>query len=153
MLRAVFARKRGLRDGESLARFEATMHDVTVTQLNSYQDICGFPKSNIVPIPMPQIIAAPLHIALLTHPSFPIPVMGIVHVSNRITQERPIKSDETFDVKVWLEGHRPARKGCEFDLVTEIRIGDAKIWEAVTTVLSMAVKGHGKKSESPLIFQ
>jgi acyl dehydratase len=149
MLRAAFSRKPGLKEGEDLARFEATVNGVTVAQLADYQSICGFPESDIVPITMPQIVAAPLHMAVLTHPSFPMPAMGMVHVSSRITQERPIRSDEVLDVLVWIEGQRQARKGCEADLMTEVRIGGVKVWESVTTVLSMAAKGHGQKSEAP----
>jgi acyl dehydratase len=149
MLRAAFGRKGGLKEGENLARFEAAVNGVTVTQLAEYQGVCGFPESEIVPITMPQVVAAPLHMAVLTHPSFPMPAMGMVHVASRIIQERPIHAEESLDVLVWVEGQRQARKGCEADLITEIRSGGEKVWESVTTVLSMAAKGHGEKSAPP----
>ncbi len=147
MLRAAVGRKAGLKDGEDLARFEAAVNGVTVSGLAAYQAICGFPESERLPITMPQIVAAPLHMAVLTHPKFPLPAMGLVHVSSRIIQQRVIRADEQMDVLVWVEGQRQARKGCEADLITEIRIGGEPVWESVTTVLSMAAKGHGQKSE------
>jgi hypothetical protein len=153
MFRAAFARKPGLKEGQELSRFEARMNDVSVTQLAEYQTVCGFASSEIVPVTMPQVVAAPLHMAVFTHPSFPLPAMGLVHVSSRIIQNRPIRSDETLDIFVWIEGQRQARKGCEADLITEIRVGDEKVWESVTTVLSMAAKGHGEKSEQSPIPQ
>jgi len=153
MFRAAFARKPGLKEGQALSRFEAVMNGVQVTQLAEYQSICGFASSDVVPVTMPQVVAAPLHMAVFTHPSFPLPAMGLVHVSSRITQTRPIRSDETLDILVWIEGQRQARKGCEADLITEVRVAGEKVWESVTTVLSMAAKGHGEKSEAPPIPQ
>lgn len=151
MFRAAVGRKPGLKDGEDLGRFEAAVSGVTVAGLAAYQAICGFPESEHLPITMPQIVAAPLHMAVLTHPDFPLPAMGLVHVSSRITQNRVIRADEQMDVLVWVEGQRQARKGCEADMITEIRIGGEQVWESVTTVLSMAAQGHGQKSEpSPI---
>ena len=151
MLRAAVARKPGLKEGENVERFEAEINNVPVTQLTEYQSICGFAESQIVPLTMPQVIAAPLHMAVLTHPAFPLPAMGMVHVSSRITQERAIMSHETMDIRVWVEGQRQARKGVEVDLMTEIVVNDAKVWESVTTCLSMAAKGHGQKTASAAI--
>ena len=151
MFRAAFARKSGLSEGEDLPRFEAEMNGVQVSQLAEYQEICGFGSSEIVPVTMPQVIAAPLHMAVFTHPSFPLPAMGLVHVSSRITQTRAIRSDESLDILVWIEGQRQARKGCEADLMTEVRVSGEKVWESVTTVLSTAAKGHGQKTEPPPI--
>ena len=148
MLRAAFSRKPGLSDGENLPRYEAEIKGVRVSQLEDYQSICGFESSRVVPVTMPQIVAAPLHMAVLTHPSFPLPAMGLVHVSSRITQTRPILEDEALDVLVWIEGQRQARKGCEADLITEVYVGEDKVWESVTTVLSTAAKGHGEKLDS-----
>jgi hypothetical protein len=151
MLRAAVSRKPGLKEGADLPRFEAVINDVSFTNTAEYQAICGFPESAIVPITMPQVVAAPLHMAVFTHPDFPLPAMGLVHVASRITLERPIRSDESIDILVWVEGQRPARRGCEVDLVTEVRIDGTKVWESITTVLSQAAKGHGKKSLPPPI--
>ena len=147
MLRAAFSRKPGLKEHDNLVRFEAELRDVSVTQLTAYQQICGFAESKVVPLTMPQVIAAPLHMAVLTHKDFPLPAMGMVHVSSKINQERAIMSHERLDIKVWVEGQRQARKGVELDLITEIFVNEAKVWESVTTCLSMAAKGHGQKSD------
>jgi len=151
MFRAAVSRKPGLAEGENLPRFEAQMSGVRVSQLDEYQSICGFESSDVVPVTMPQVIAAPLHMAVFTHPAFPLPAMGLVHVSSRITQSRPIRADESLDILVWIEGQRQARKGCEADLITEVSVSGEKVWESVTTVLSTAAKGHGQKVEPPPI--
>ena len=149
MLRAALGRKAGLRDGESLQRFESAVNDVPIEGLAEYQAICGFPASDTVPLTMPQVVAAPLHLAVLTHSDFPMPAMGLVHVASRITQQRPLRETDRLAIVVWVEGQRQARKGCEIDLVTEVRTGGELVWESITTVLSTAAKGHGNKTESP----
>ena len=111
MVRAAFARKSGLKEGQDVARFEAELDDVSISQLAEYQAICGFPESSVVPLTMPQVIAAPLHMAVLTHPDFPLPAMGLVHVASRITAERAILAHEILTIRVWVEGQRQARKG------------------------------------------
>jgi len=149
MLRAAFARKAGLEEGQDVPRFEAEMDEVSISQLAEYQAICGFPSSSVVPVTMPQVIAAPLHMAVLTHPSFPLPAMGLVHVSSRITAERAILDHERLSVRVWVEGQRPARKGVEVDLMTVVSVNGEQVWQSVTTCLSMAAKGHGEKTAPP----
>ena len=145
LLKAAVSRKSGLKEGEDIPRFEAEVRGISVAGLGEYQAICGFPGTDVLPITFPQVVAAPLHLAIFTHKDFPLPAMGLVHVSSRITQERPIRPDESLDVLCWLEGQRQARKGCEADLITRVSADGQVVWESVTTVLSRAATGHGAK--------
>ena len=147
MISLALKRSRGLKD--SIPRIEASLRGVVTRDLGAYQRVCGFPERPVLPLPLPQVIAGPLHMAILGHADFPLSPMGIVHVSNGIRQERPIGADEPLDLRAWVEGHRPARKGAEFDLITEARSGTEKVWSARTTILTMAVKGDGQKRERP----
>ena len=56
--------------------------------------------------------------------------MGIVHVSSRITQQRPIMAHELLDIVGWVEGQRQARKGIEVDLMTEVFVDGTRVWRA-----------------------
>ncbi|MGB0640137.1 MAG: MaoC/PaaZ C-terminal domain-containing protein [Myxococcota bacterium] len=146
LLKAAVSRKPGLKEGEDIGRFEAEVRGISVSGLSAYQEICGFPHTEVLPLTFPQVVASPLHLAILTHKDFPLPAMGLVHVSSRITQERLIRADESLDVSCWVEGQRAARKGCEADLVTQVSVGGEVVWESITTVLSRAAKGHGEKT-------
>lgn len=146
LVKAAISRKPGLKEGEDIGRFEAEVRGIPVTGLGAYQEICGFPHTETLPLTFPQVIASPLHLAILTHKDFPLPAMGLVHVSSRITQERVIRADESLDVNCWVEGQRAARKGCEADLVTQVSVDGEVVWESITTVLSRAAKGHGEKT-------
>src|SRR5689334_3802528 len=65
-------------------------------KLRAYREICGFPEDGAVPIPYPQVCAINLQMHLLTRPEFPLPLVGLVHLKNRIVQEREMSPDETF---------------------------------------------------------
>ncbi len=142
--RALWPRKRGLRAGETLPHFSVRFDGLRANQLEAYRAICGFGEGGPLPLPYPQVAAAPLHMALLTHPEFPLPAMGLVHVASEIRQERPIPSEASLSVHCHVEGQRPARRGVEIDLITEIEVEGEAVWRSVTTILSRAALGTGE---------
>ena len=52
--------------------------------------VCGFPVKDTVPLTYLHVLAFPLHMAILTDPSFPFPAIGAVHLANSITGHRPV---------------------------------------------------------------
>jgi hypothetical protein len=151
LLSAVWPRKSGLDEGETIPRISMRIGGVVAAELEAYREVCGFPSGPDLPLTFPQVAAAPLHMALFTHKVFPLPAMGLVHVSSEITQHHPIPGKAPMDVHVWVEGHRPARRGIEADLMTEVSVDGQVAWKSTTTVLSMAGKGDGVKRTGPEI--
>ena len=62
-----------------------------------------------LPPTYPHMIAFPLQMQLMTPRSFPFPVIGLVHMRNRIEQTRPIRADERLTLAVRAEDLRAAR--------------------------------------------
>lgn len=145
LVKAIWPRKPGIKAGQSIPRISMRLDGLQPAKVDAYRAICGFPDGPHLPLPFPQVAAAPLHIALFTHSAFPLSAMGLVHVSSEITQHRPIAVDAAMDVHCWVEGHRPARRGVEVDLMTEVSVGGELAWLSTTTVLSMAGEGDGIK--------
>lgn len=145
-------RRRGkLREGETIPRLEARVAGVTAdpAKLRDYRLICGFADSDKLPISFPQVLAFPLQMAALTHEKFPLRLLGLVHLRNQITQQRPLDAREALDLVTFVEGHREVHNGIEFDIVTEARDGGGQlVWRSVATTLSRG-KGSGKKSSKP----
>lgn len=102
----------------------------------SYRKICGFAPDNTLPGTVPQVFAVPMHIAMLTHPTFPLKPMGIVHVRQTIQVIRPIRVGEAFGLRSTLSAPRQAKRGREFDLSTEALVNGEVVWEGVTTILA-----------------
>ncbi len=114
--------------------------------LKRYQKICGFGTQTAVPFTWPHILAFPLHLKLLTEKAFPLPLLGLVHLRNHITQHRPIGAGESLDIAVRLEGQNNTPKGLEFDLVTEAWAAGRLVWEETSTNLFRQTDKSKKKS-------
>lgn len=103
--------------------------------LKRYRKVCGFDTQANVPITWPHILAFPLHLKLLTEKDFPLPLLGLVHLRNNITQHRAIGTGETLDITARLDGQNNTSRGLEFDLVTEAWSAGRLVWEETSTNL------------------
>ncbi len=113
--------------------------------LAAYARVCGFPATTRLPLTFPDLLARGLHLAVLTHPAFPLRLMGILHTGQRIESLRAIDAQEPLSARAWVSGPRPARRGGEFDLHSEVFAGAECVWRATTTILSRALAGDGQK--------
>lgn len=123
--------------GSSLPDTELVRTGVVVdpAHLAAYNTVCGFRLSDELPATYPHMLAFPLQMALMTEPGFPFPLLGMVHVANRITQHRALRVGEPLTVRVRAENLRPHEKGRQFDVVSEAWAGDHLVWADVSTYL------------------
>ncbi len=136
--------------GRSVPRIEARLSAYVAErdQLATYREICGFRDARHLPLPLPHVLATPLHLEMLTHPRFPIAVFGLVHLRNAITQHRWIRADEPLELRCMLEGHRETSRGQEFELWTYARAGGALVWEECCTFLARAERSARSTREA-----
>ncbi len=73
--------------------------------------------------------------AVMADGSFPFGAVGLVHVENRIVQNRRIGLGEELTLRVHPTPLQPHPRGKTFTLVTEASVGDEKVWESVSTML------------------
>jgi acyl dehydratase len=129
-------RKSGEFEGLAFARPAVSIERQHVT---AYAHVCGFPVKDTVPLTYPHLLAFPLHLAVLTDPSFPFPAVGAVHVANVITQHRPMGVGETVTVTARADEVRPHPKGRTVDVATSIDAGGRIVWESTSTYLHREV--------------
>jgi len=122
---------------------------VDAAHLAAYRKICGFADGDTLPIIYPQIMAQPLVMHLMTRPSFPLPLLGLVHLRNHIEQLRPLRADEQFDIRVATGEGREVKAGLEFDMIHEFTVGAEVIWRSVMTILYRVPGPKGGKSAPP----
>jgi acyl dehydratase len=113
------------------------LRDVEVDpgRLAAYDRVCAFTLRDSLPATYPHILAFPLHLALLTDPSFPFPAIGLVHIFNRITQHRPMGVGKRLSLRARATPIEPHPRGKQFSLRTEARVGEELVWEEVSTNL------------------
>ena len=104
-------------------------------RLAAYDRVCGFRVSDVLPATFPHILSFPLQAKLMTDAAFPFPMIGLVHVANRITQKRLLRADESLVLRVHAEGLRPHERGTQFDMVSEALADGEVVWTDVSTYL------------------
>ncbi|WP_424183538.1 MaoC family dehydratase [Actinokineospora sp. G85] len=120
---------------------------VDPVHLADYNRVCEFRLTDALPITYPHMLTFPMQVKLMTDPDFPFPLVGSVHVANVITQHRPLRVGEEFDLRVHVENLRPHAKGKQFDMVSEVVVRDEVVWHDVSTYLRRG-GGSGGPSES-----
>jgi acyl dehydratase len=151
-VRALASRKPALLPGGAIVpSIEARVAGVAAPArgLAAYRRVCGFPADGTLPLTYPRVLATPLHLALLTSDAFPLRVLGVVHVHERIASARPIGEGERLDVRVSLSGHVETERGQELELVTELRSGGELVWTEAAGFLARRRTARGARSAPP----
>lgn len=135
-LKILFSRKPRLACG-TLPRIEAALSEFRVDRrkLARYEQVCGEPSSDRLPIAFPHVLATPLHLAMLASDAFPWNLFGVVHVRNRIVQKRPLRLDDSGEIRAYIEPHNVTLRGQELRLQTEVSTGGETIWSETSVLL------------------
>jgi len=108
---------------------------VDLERLAGYDRVCGYRLADQLPATYPHVLAFPLAMHLMAGRDFPFPVIGLVHVANRIEQLRPIGSGERLHLAVSAENLRPHPRGQQFDVLATATVDDEVVWRGVSTYL------------------
>ena len=118
------------------------VEDVRVdrTRLAAYQRLTGHAVDDTLPQPYPWVLAFPVQTALMARRDFPVPLPGLVHLSNRVTTHSRLDAADALTLSVTAGALRPHRRGRTLDVRLEARVDDELVWECDSTYLS---RGQG----------
>lgn len=138
-------RRPGELPGRSLSR-----RDVRADRahLAAYGRVCGFPLGETLPATFPHVLAFPLAMRLMSAADFPFPVVGIVHVANRITVHRPVPAHSTMDLSVGAADLRPHPRGRQFDVTATATVDGEVVWTGVSTYLRKESASSGERERA-----
>lgn len=124
-------------------------------ELLRYQKQLGFPRTDNVPAGYTHIAAFPVAMALMVDPKFPLPLMGMVHLANRVEVARNLNVSEEFEVFAWAQNLAGHNKGTSVELVTEVQVSGEIIWRGISTYLAKGkfLKGRGAAAVERPEFQ
>ncbi|GAA0447751.1 hypothetical protein Aca07nite_58700 [Actinoplanes capillaceus] len=136
------------RSGDTLPDIEVQHRGVTVDpgHLAAYDRVCGFRLTDTLPATYPHVLAFPLALRLMTGDGFPLPLIGLVHVANRITVRRAIPSSAALDLSVRAADLREHPRGRQFDVVATATVDGAEVWRGVSTYLRLDASRAGSRS-------
>lgn len=151
LLRGVLRRRAGVGGGRTVPRLETRAGPIRVdpSWLADFVAQTDGTPADTLPLIAPQLFAGPLHAKLLADAAMPLPMLGMVHVTQRTVRHRAMSVDEPLHLEVWVEGHRVARKGAEIDLHTVARVDGEPVWEGVTTALARGPWGDASLPSTP----
>ncbi|GIG23916.1 MaoC/PaaZ C-terminal domain-containing protein [Cellulomonas denverensis] len=113
-------------------------------RLTAYQHLLGETADDRLPAGFVHVLAFPVATALMSRPDFPLTLLGMVHLANRVTQHRPLLLGQELGVHAWAEDLRPHHRGAQVDLVTSVHGPDgAEAWRGVSTYLAPGVRLPG----------
>jgi len=137
--------------GEALPDTELVLRGVRVDRehLAAYNRVCGFRLRDELPATYPHVLAFPLAMSLMARPAFPLPLLGLVHVTNRIELARPIGAAEHFDFRVLAEQLRPHDRGTQVDLVATALVDGEPVWHGRSTYLHRAKSSDKGRPPAP----
>ena len=137
------------RGGDGLPDTTLVLRGLAVDRdhLAAYARVCGFRLADTLPATYPHILAFPLAMRLMSGADFPFPVVGMVHVANRITVHRPIDAGERLDLAVHAEHLRPHERGRQLDVVAVATVDGTEVWRGVSTYLRREKAGGGVRRD------
>ena len=124
--------------GAAIPAIEASM-DVPAAdahRLSAYRRLCGFAHDGTLPITWPHVVAMPLHLRMLTSDDFPIRLLGLVHLHNRIESRQPLPAARPLELSGRVQGHRETDRGQEIDVHTCARVDGVVAWTETSTFLA-----------------
>ncbi|WP_298889397.1 MaoC/PaaZ C-terminal domain-containing protein [uncultured Serinicoccus sp.] len=104
-------------------------------RLAGFCEVTGGLLADTVPATWLHVLTFPLQVRLMSARDFPFPMLGMVHVGNRMRVHRPVRVSEELTLSTWAEDLAPHRKGSTVDLVGEVRVGEELVWEGRSTYL------------------
>lgn len=117
---------------------------VDTEKLADYRAVCGFADSSLLPPTYLHVLAFPLQMQLMTSEDFPFPLLGMVHLANRISIHRPLGGVNKLYVSVYAGNLQAHHKGATFSLFTQVDDALGLLWEEESTLLCKGVKVDGR---------
>ncbi|WP_353944076.1 MaoC/PaaZ C-terminal domain-containing protein [Streptomyces sp. HUAS MG91] len=114
---------------------------IRAEHLTAFERVCAYPTTrDELPVTYPHILGFPLAMRLMSARAFPLPLLGLVHTSIEITQQRDLSPADTYELTVAVPELRPHHRGTEAVLVTALRptgdTGETPVWESTSTYLA-----------------
>lgn len=121
---------------EHLVRPAVALH---AADIERYARACGFRHEHGVPLTFVHTLAFPLHLMLLTRPSFAYPASGMLHLANRIRQYQRLAPGQALRLEVFAERWLAHSKGQVLCIATRAYSDGGLVWQGDSLYLRRGV--------------
>lgn len=98
-----------------------------------FRALSGMSDDSELSVLYPHTASFPMLMAILSHPSFPLPIWRVLQVRNRLTLHEAIGPDDALDFTVRTGERRVLEKGVEMDLHAVAQTAGRTVFEGVNT--------------------
>jgi acyl dehydratase len=118
--------------------FDATWQGAVAdaARLRTYRKVCGLTDGGTLPPLYLHAMAMPLHMAVMSHPRFPLRLLGLVHLANSMQCLRPVGDFEVLDMDCQMHGMEITERGQTFTLHTRLGTAGETVWTETSTFLA-----------------
>jgi acyl dehydratase len=140
------------RHGDSIAPtvYETVEAPIDAAHLADYQRVCGFRVGDVLPPTYLHVLAFPLSVARMVEGDFPFPLVGLVHVANKITSHRPVRLGESVALRVEAGNLRPHPAGQQLDVISSAYADGGEVWTGTSTYLRRGASSAEREARPPV---
>lgn len=116
--------------------------------LAAFHRATGLPEERGASVLYPHVFGFRLHMALLTHRAFPLPIWNALQIRNRMIRHRLFGPGEALELETRVGGQRVVEKGLEVDLESRLVRGSERVWESEVTYFYRGRFGDARAAAS-----
>ena len=116
---------------------------VDAKHLAAFCNATGSGDDDGISVLYPHVLGYRLHMALLTHSAFPLPIWNALQTRNRLVLHRHVDPGDAFDLETSTGAHRLVDKGMEVELRSCLARGTEPVWESHVTYFYRGRFGAG----------
>lgn len=133
------------RPGDNLPALTTEVSAVVIERdhVQQYRRVCGFNEARELPQTYLQMLAFPLLLKLMVHDDFPVKVMGLVHLRNKISVHKEVDFNQQFRIATSVGDSQVTSAGLEWEIDTEITVEGERVWSSTSVFL------HRYKTDVP----
>jgi acyl dehydratase len=109
---------------------------ISKSHLQRYRATCAVPDGAGLPPAYLHVLAMPLHMQLFIAESFPVKVLGLIHLRNTIRTLKPFDLNAPLRLRVHWDTMRLTDFGQEYDFTTRYEQNGEAVWEEVSTMFA-----------------
>lgn len=113
---------------------------IDLAELTRFEQELGSAARDKLPSAYLHTVAFPVAMSVLARPDFPLPLLGMVHLSNEVHQDRQVTASEVLDIVAYSENLRPHAAGTQVDVVTEVDVAGRRVWTGRSVYLARGVR-------------
>lgn len=127
-------------------RHEVDSVPIDADRLTQYQHLLHETARDTVPSGFIHALAFPVAMSVMTTEHFPLPLLGMIHLKNRVEHYRQVMFTERLDISAWPQNMTGHRAGTQLEIAVEVRASSDIVWRGVSTYLAKGVHLPGLDS-------